>query len=141
MLTTGRPITCVNGFFGELVGANSGTSQTCIGGASPHRQARIRSGTGLGCVSSIVTGTCPPPTLPPPSQGSLRVPGFRGAFSRVDRALSALRLLGRGGRSSRKGLMPPSGHGQSLGGCASFHTCSGFTQARRAAQYLSAGGL
>lgn len=82
-----------------------------------------------------------PPTPPPPSQGSLRVPGFRGAFSRVDGALSALRLLGRGGRSSRKGLMPPSGHSQSLGGCASFHTHSGFRRALRAAQYLSAGGL
>ena len=92
------------------------------------------------------TGAAPPPPSahpppPPPSRGSLRVLGSGGTFSRADRALSAPRLLRRGRRSSGKGLMPPSGHGQSLRGCASFHTCSGFRRALRAAQYLSAGGL
>lgn len=64
-------------------------------------------------------GTCPNPPTPlstPPSLGSLRVPWFWGTFSRADRVLGAPRLLCRGRQSSGKGLMPPSGHGQSLGG-------------------------
>lgn len=36
-----------------------GHLRPALGGAPPHRQARIRSGRGLGCVSSVLTGTCP----------------------------------------------------------------------------------
>lgn len=121
-----------------------GQLRPALGGALPHRQARIRSGTGLGCVLSVVMGTCPNPPHPLSTPAFARLtagPWFWGTFSRADRVLSAPRLLCRGRQSSGKGLMPPSGHGQSLGDCASFHTRLGFRRALRAAQYLSAGGL